>query len=219
MAGGSSKRRSMADYSVATHAAGVREGDRRLERYHQHVGRARTDRAVWPGAAFIVEALLLLVFLTGSLAVLMSLNADAENSGRESAQLMDALIMASNSAEQFAADPQAVVGAQSMAADETDTNVVYRDNLLLVREVATEPTAAGTLFHATINVWDQQDVVSIETPDAEKAVYELTLVDRTVEPVYTLETSAYVSGVFDIRDDRLPLADVKGVGGDDGEVA
>ncbi len=219
MAGGSTKRRSMTAYSVAAHAEGAREGDRRLERYHGYVGRARADRAVWPGAAFIVEALLLLVFLTGSLAVLMSLNADADRSGRESAQLMDALVMASNSAEQFAADPQAVVEAQSLAADEVDTNVAYQDDLLLIREVAVEPTEAGSLFHATITIWDQADVVSVETPNADEAVYELTLTDRTVQPVYTLETSAYVSGVFDIRDDRLPLANVKGAPGAAEEVA
>ena len=60
---------------------------------------------MWPGAAFIVEALLLLVFLTGSLAVLMNLNAEADRIGRESADLMDGLVLASNVAEEFAADP------------------------------------------------------------------------------------------------------------------
>lgn len=214
MAGGSTKRRSMTDYSVATHAQGVQEGDQRLERYHQYVGRARSERAVWPGAAFIVEALLLLVFLAGSLAVLMSLNADAERTGRESANLMNAIVLASNSAEQFAADPQAVVGAQSLDAGETDANVVYQDNLLLIREVGAETTEGGTLFHATITVWDQEDVVGVDTPDATEAVYELTLTNRSVQPVYTLETAAYAPGVFDIRDDRLPLANVKGADGD-----
>lgn len=47
-------------------------------------GRVRKDGRV-ARAAFIVEALLLLVFLTGSLAVLMNLNAEADRIGRESA--------------------------------------------------------------------------------------------------------------------------------------
>ncbi|MFR7404196.1 MAG: hypothetical protein ACLUW6_06155, partial [Coriobacteriaceae bacterium] len=43
--------------------------------------------------------------LTGSLAVLMNLNAEADRIGRESADLMDGLVLASNVAEEFAADP------------------------------------------------------------------------------------------------------------------
>ena len=40
-----------------------------------------------------MEALLLLVFLTGSLAVLMELNADADQAGRQSADLLDAIVL------------------------------------------------------------------------------------------------------------------------------
>ena len=78
MAGGSESRRSMASASVAAHRAEANVADARLARYNDRIGRVRKERAVWPGAAFIVEALLLLVFLTGSLAVLMNLNAEAD---------------------------------------------------------------------------------------------------------------------------------------------
>lgn len=105
MAGGSDSRRSMASASVAAHRAEANVADARLARYNDRIGRVRKERAVWPGAAFIVEALLLLVFLTGSLAVLMNLNAEADRIGRESADLMDGLVLASNVAEKFAADP------------------------------------------------------------------------------------------------------------------
>ena len=105
MAGGSESRRSMASASVAAHRAEANVADARLARYNDRIGRVRKERAVWPGAAFIVEALLLLVFLTGSLAVLMNLNAEADRIGRESADLMDGLVLASNVAEEFAADP------------------------------------------------------------------------------------------------------------------
>ena len=103
MAGGSESRRSMASASVAAHRAEANVADARLARYNDRIGRVRKERAVWPGAAFIVEALLLLVFLTGSLAVLMNLNAEADRIGRESADLMDGLVLASNVAEEFAA--------------------------------------------------------------------------------------------------------------------
>ena len=94
MAGGSESRCSMASASVAAHRAEANVADARLARYNDRIGRVRKERAVWPGAAFIVEALLLLVFLTGSLAVLMNLNAEADRIGRESADLMDGLVLA-----------------------------------------------------------------------------------------------------------------------------
>ena len=78
MAGGSDSRRSMASASVAAHRAEANVADARLARYNDRIGRVRKERAVWPGAAFIVEALLLLVFLTGSLAVLKNLYGKAE---------------------------------------------------------------------------------------------------------------------------------------------
>ena len=63
MAGGSESRRSMASASVAAHRAEANVADARLARYNDRIGRVRKERTVWPGAAFIVEALLLLVFL------------------------------------------------------------------------------------------------------------------------------------------------------------
>ncbi len=230
MAGSSSERRSRAAFSVASHVGGVRESDQRLERYHERVGRVRTERAVWPGAAFIVEALLLVVFLTGSLAVLMSLNAAADANGRQSADLMNAIVMASNSAEQFAADPEGAAEAQPGGAGDTaggvgavsaagaaeaasvagaadagdadtataagaNANVVRQGNLLLIREVQAESTTAGTIFHAVIKVWNQNDVAAVEASDGGQAAFELTMTDDAAEPVYTLETSAYVPDV------------------------
>lgn len=187
---GRNARRSMTDYSVASHALGPAAGDARMERYHEYVGRRRIERAVWPGAAFIVEALLLLVFLVGSLAVLMSLNADADRTGRESADLMDALVLASNAAEEFAADPE---GTLLSAARDTvgDANVIYGDDLLLVREVTAEAREQGVMYFGVLTVWNRCDVSDVAPAD-EPGSYKVTLVDRTVEPVYTLETARYV---------------------------
>lgn len=205
-------RRSMAAYSVAAHAEGKSAADERMDRYHEHVGRRRTERAVWPGAAFIVEALLLLVFLAGSLAVLMEVNAAADVRGKESARLVNALTFASNSAESFAADPEGALAGTSVVADVTDGNVQYAWDLALVREVAVEPTEAGALYTATITVWNVEDVMEIsENTQGVQATYEVTLADEAAEPVYQLATSAYVSGGgTPVSSDGTPLADVKG---------
>lgn len=206
MAGGSESRRSMASASVAAHSAEVNVADARLARYNDRIGRVRKERAVWPGAAFIVEALLLLVFLTGSLAVLMNLNAEADRIGRSSANLMNALVLASNSAEEFAADPGAVVAAQSLDAGQTDANLRYENGLVLVRDVTAEATGAGVMYRATITVWNEDDVAEVRTPDANEARYEVTLADPAAEAVYQVETSAYVSGDAVIEEQPTPLA-------------
>ena len=207
MSGGYTKRRSMTDYSLASHAQGQRDVDVRLERYHEYVGRARADRAVWPGAAFIVEALLLLVFLTGSLAVLMQLNADADRTRNESAALMDAIVLASNSAEQFASDPS--IATQVQDGEAADPNLVNSEDLLLVREVEVVPSQDGTLYRAVIRVWDKDQVAKVEMLSEEPPTYEVTLIDPAAEPVYLLETARYVAGTTGV-DTGMSLADVKG---------
>lgn len=204
MAGGSERRRSMADYSVATHAQGTSAADGRLERYHKYVGRRRVERRVWPGAAFIVEALLLLVFLTGSLAVLMSLDAAADRAGEQSADLMGAIVLASNAAEQFAADPAAF--EEAYAADPTADRwlsepldaVASGSNLLVIScDFSTEATGGGTLHYATISVWKERvltdhgqaraEGILISSPDG------VCFERWEDEPVYTLKTTSYVA--------------------------
>lgn len=193
MAGGSTRRRSMSDYSVAAHAGDANAADVRMERYHEYVGRHRQERRVWPGAAFIVEALLLLVFLAGSLAVLMQLNADAHEAGQESAALLEAITLASNAAEEFAADPAAAaLGPASSVGDGiADPNLVWADGLVLVREVNPEEREAGVLYHATITVWNERDVADLGGTASELA-QGLALRDRATVPVYRVETAAYV---------------------------
>ena len=182
MAGGSESRRSMASASVAAHRAEANVADARLARYNDRIGRVRKERAVWPGAAFIVEALLLLVFLTGSLAVLMNLNAEADRIGRESADLMDGLVLASNVADRWLSQPAHEVenGSDLLSAECT-----FR----------TEDTDAGTMHYLTIEVWKVR-VLNDSAKAAEEGIgFEpggLCLQGNEGEPVYTLETSRYV---------------------------
>ena len=135
MAGGSTRRRSMTAYSGAGHAQGTAAGDERMERYHEYVGRHRVERSVWPGAAFVVEALLLLVFLAGSLAVLMELNADADAAGQQSADLMEAMTLASNAAEEFAANPELAAATGALGDEEEAARVRYGTGLVMTRTV------------------------------------------------------------------------------------
>ena len=65
----------------------------RLRRGNDH------DRRPWHGAAFIVEALVLLVFLIASLAVIMQVIAGAHERSIEADRLSNAIILASRSEE------------------------------------------------------------------------------------------------------------------------
>lgn len=169
--------RQRGSYSVATHAAGVSAGDERVARYHDLVGRTTGRRTSKSGTAFLIEALLLLVFLAGSLAVLMQLDADATERGRESENLTCAVVLATNAAEEFTADP---VGALSSPA-------VWRDGDFLVsREVTDDPCESGAMYEATITVW--------HTEEGGDAAYALKAIESAgEEPVYTLTTTAYRS--------------------------
>lgn len=202
MAGGSESRRSMASASVAAHRAEANVADARLARYNDRIGRVRKERAVWPGAAFIVEALLLLVFLTGSLAVLMNLNAEADRIGRESADLMDGLVLASNVAEEFAADPIAFKEAYEAdpMADRwlsQPAHEVENGSDLLSAECTfrTEDTEAGTMHYLTLEVWKVR-VLNDSAKAAEEGIGfapgGLCFEKWEESPVYALETSRYV---------------------------
>lgn len=134
----------------------------------------RNRQPLWHGAAFLVEALVLLAFLAASLAVLFSLFASARTEADRAARLSEAVAIAQNAAEgiaagdTFSADTapatQAVIGAQ--------TGTTYE----LAIELEPRTTGAGTLWHATITVCDAN--ASASGADA--------------EPLYTLETARYL---------------------------
>ena len=117
-------------------------------------GSSRTgQRTAWASAAFIVESMLLLVFLVGSLAVLTQLFALSLNRSVESRTLDAATIAATSIAEHFAADPNDVQESTQLG------------DLIVKCDVAPESRKAGTLYRATISVFD--------TGSGEK-VYELS---------------------------------------------
>lgn len=133
-------------------------------------GNAR-DRRPWHGAAFIMESLVLLVFLVASLAVIMQLMGGAHERGTDADELSNAVVLASNDAEAFAADPTngnrtatfSLVNDELVElADVGDTATAHRYDV--TRTVQQHDESAGTLYEARIEVaCDGRVVYGIDT--------------------------------------------------------
>ena len=137
-------------------------------------GKRRFTHAGRSGSAFIVEALFLLVFLTASAAVFTQLFAHAANQATEGLELSRAVAVASDTAEQFAANPESVEA------------VALEDGLLVTCEVTAEPGGdngavgnvgggggGGTLYHATIRVYSEGSLPEAGQLPEGKPIYEL----------------------------------------------
>lgn len=140
---------------------------------------ASEGRRPWHGAAFVVESLVLLAFLVASLAVVISLMGDAHARGQAADELSNAIIAASNSAEEFAADPAgagdgdtawyAVVDGALVEVGANAGDVGGNAAYAVTCAVEREAQPAGTLYRAHIAV------------------------EREGATVYELDTSRYVS--------------------------
>ena len=133
----------------------------------------RDRQPLWHGAAFLVEALVLLAFLAASLAVLFSLFASARAEADRAARLSEAVAIAQNAAEGIAAADS--FSADAVPATQTVTGAQTGTTYELAIELEPRATGAGTLWHATITVCDA-------TASA----------DADAEPLYTLETARYL---------------------------
>ena len=126
--------------------------------YHlPSVSRTTESRPAWSGMAIVVEGMFLLLFLIGSLAIIMQVFAAATTRAQYGRHLAEAVAYATSTAERFAADPTSAEGT----TNEGDLEVVC--------DVTSEQTAAGTLYHATITVFE----------------------DSAEYPVYVLKTARY----------------------------
>ena len=147
-------------------------------------GKRRFSHAGRSGSAFIVEALFLLFFLTASAAVFTQLFAHAANQATEGLELSRAVAVASDTAEQFAANPESIEA------------VALEDGLLVTCEVTAEPGGdngvasgardinadgagsnigggGGTLYHATIRVYSEGSFPEAGQLPEGKPIYEL----------------------------------------------
>lgn len=94
------------------------------------------------GMAFLVEALVVLAFLMTSLAVFVQLFSSAQLQGMRATRLSEAVMAATNTAEQFSANPASV---QPSATE---------NGLTITCTVEEEPHTSGKLYNATITVRD-----------------------------------------------------------------
>ena len=119
----------------------------------------------WHGTAFVVEALVLLAFLAFALAVFMQLFGAAHARGMEERQLTQAVLLASNAAEEFAAVPQA--GSTTAYFDGNGSGSASMDAegaYQVTSDVTSERTEGGTLYRADISVTcDGKAVYQLET--------------------------------------------------------
>ncbi|MEG1405491.1 MAG: hypothetical protein RSC34_02635 [Alistipes sp.] len=112
--------------------------------------------------AFLLEALMLLLFVTISLAILMQLFGASHIRSTEADELSYALVLATNDAESFAADPVAPAQPtffeplnRRLVAVETPTDDTYE----ITRNVRTEAREGGALYRAEIQVIRHETVL------------------------------------------------------------
>lgn len=160
-----------------------------------HRRRTSNVKPSWHGKAFLVEALVLLAFLAMSLAVLITLfvNARLESAGGE--RLAQAVHLAQNAAEEFAANP---TDAEALA--------IEQDGLAVTAQLSYEPHESGTLVRAVITVAEQggeaEVVAAGEAAAGDDGADAVSAADAgdtdaapAAEPLYTLETARYVPGL------------------------
>lgn len=140
-------------------------------------------RSRWAGAAFLVEAMLLLVFTAASLVVLTQMFSAAAERAAQAEQLAQAVAVATNAAENFAADPHEGVYERA------------ESGMVAVVESSPEKREGGVLYHAEISVYTFAD---IGVADSAKGASESGTVLASIaggDLLYTLTTSVYESGV------------------------
>lgn len=103
---------------------------------------SRNSGSTHRGMAFLIEALVVLAFLMLSLAVFVKLFSSAQLEGFRANRQSQAIIMASNTAEVFSADPTKVESSMTT------------DGLTTTCDVEAVQHEAGTLYNATITVCD-----------------------------------------------------------------
>lgn len=121
-------------------------------------------RPAWHGRAFLVEALILLALLIGSLAVVMNVCAKAYDEGSQGVRTTQAVQLAQNTAEEFAANPASMMESDSSGANaqtnadaqqNADADTSNEETLTAQVQVTPEHYEAGTLYKATITICDE----------------------------------------------------------------
>lgn len=128
---------------------------------HQVSSKKRRPRATWHGTAFVLEAVVLLLFVALSMAVVCSMFAKAYEIDQEADTLTRAVTLATtgaeNGAETFAANPDDESCPKTMTysfdGESFTPQSTYVSGMYTVtRTVEADKTAAGTLYRARIDV-------------------------------------------------------------------
>lgn len=117
-----------------------------MARRDAQISRNRSSR----GAAFIVESLILLVFVAASIAVFTQLFSASIATATKATDLTEAAIVAQSAAEEFSSNPEAVAAGQAVGQGYALNG---SGDFSVKCEVAQTKTNAGTLYNATISVF------------------------------------------------------------------
>lgn len=116
-----------------------------------HTGQ-RAKRTRKSGRAFIIESLVMFVFLVATLAIVTQLFIASANKSVQGQDLERSSLLAANVAERFSADPL------------SNNLNLSQDGLFVTCAVTPQPLSSGTLYKAVITVSDgYDDIYTIET--------------------------------------------------------
>lgn len=147
---------------------------------------ARVRPPLWHGTAFLIEALVLVAFLMAALAVVLSLFASARAEEARAARLSEAVTLAQNAAEAFAATDKPVSRVRQEAGTQTG------DLYVVAVDVAAEEHAAGTLYTATISVAAADTSGGAGAAEGASGATNAESASGG-EALYTLDTARYVA--------------------------
>ena len=127
------------------------------------VNRPVSGRHSWHGMAFIMEALVLIVFIVFSTVILMQLFSTSRSNGEHAHAMSHAVTLATNEAERFAADPYPETvghfGLVDGALVPVEASSSAEGSFTVTRKVWREDRPGGVLFHADITVQLRQEVL------------------------------------------------------------
>lgn len=154
-------------------------------RFSALIGPVAEDNQSHRGTAFIIESLLLLIFVTASVAIVVQLLGGGYAQGVKADKLSTAVSIASNEAERFTADPamksreilyiETENGIEKVATKKSLDEEDFEYNgekisadapnvFILKRKITTESLTSGKLYNAAITVSCQGDeVYSLDT--------------------------------------------------------
>jgi|GEM_PF-621982 len=123
--------------------------------------KATATKNSWHGMAFIMEAIVLIVILAISTALLVSFLNEARIYSEKGHSTSFAVILATNEAERFYADPPSEATEYFALVDGAlkATNAEDKNCFKVKRTVKSEPQKAGTLYLGEISVEQTGDIV------------------------------------------------------------